>query len=381
MSAHVTSKPTEPQQCQYISLARPSWEIEPGDTGQCAEPVYANGRCILHIDLPDDEKSAEYTDLVAKKYERIAYKAAEDDFNFAGAILPPIDDLKLPAHLPRINFSTRSVRKLNFDNATIKGHAAFDGATVEGTASFFRITIEGPVTFRNATIKGSAAFGLATIKGDAYFDEATISMVALFSGATFDGEARFEKTTMGGASFSQAKFEGGALFDEATVESDAFFDDATFKKRVRFDRMTVGRDVTFENATFEKDTSLENATIKGNTSFCGASITGSASLKGATLEGDASFDRAHLTENVAFERCEVRGGLTFKNTTFLKPYSQEVACRAAKQNWEKAGDRATADSYHYLEMEAKRKQKPSWKRYPELPAQYIFGYGVHPWRV
>ncbi|MGZ4911025.1 MAG: hypothetical protein ACXV5H_12220, partial [Halobacteriota archaeon] len=46
-----------------------------------------------------------------------------------------------------------------------------------------------------------------------------------------------------------------------------------------------------------------------------------------------------------------------------------------------AGDRATADSYHYLEMEAKRKQKPSWKRYPELPAQYIFGYGVHPWRV
>lgn len=32
-------------------------------------------------------------------------------------------------------------------------------------------------------------------------------------------------------------------------------------------------------------------------------------------------------------------------------------------------------------MAAKRLQKERWKRYLELPVQYIFGYGVHPWRV
>ena len=61
---------------------------------------------------------------------------------------------------------------------------------------------------------------------------------------------------------------------------------------------------------------------------------------------------------------------------------QELGCRIARRRLEEHGDKDEADYYFYREMEAKRKQKPWYIRYPEFVfIQLIFGYGVHPFRL
>jgi hypothetical protein len=97
-----------------------------------------------------------------------------------------------------------------------------------------------------------------------------------------------------------------------------------------------------------------------------------------------------------FNKSEIKGELSFKYTTFIKPKAQEEACRKAKQIWEGLGDRSEEDHYFYREMEAKRKQRHLWisinnkfltknkliyMGYLELPIQYLLGYGVFPFRV
>jgi len=57
------------------------------------------------------------------------------------------------------------------------------------------------------------------------------------------------------------------------------------------------------------------------------------------------------------------------------------ALLTAKNIWKSLGDREKEDYYHYREMEAKRKQKNSIIKFVELPIQYIFGYGIYPFRV
>ncbi|MFC1907500.1 ion channel [Chloroflexota bacterium] len=89
----------------------------------------------------------------------------------------------------------------------------------------------------------------------------------------------------------------------------------------------------------------------------------------ATIEGDAWFDRANI------------GSLTFVKTIFGKAKTQENACRAAKVTQERNGYRDLADYHYYREMEAKRKQKRLLVKLLELPIQYIFGYGVKPFRL
>lgn len=74
--------------------------------------------------------------------------------------------------------------------------------------------------------------------------------------------------------------------------------------------------------------------------------------------------------------------MEFKDTRFETYTQQEIACRKAKILLEKNGDREQAGYHFYREMEAKRKQKPWYYRYPEfIFIQLIFGYGVHPWRL
>ena len=147
---------------------------------------------------------------------------------------------------------------------------------------------------------------------------------------------------------------------------------------------------------------FRGATIKGNASFLKAKMEGNAWFEYAKIKGDVDFTLSNITY------------LTFKDATFNNMSGQEEACRTARKTQERIGDRVLADYHFYREMEAKRKQKyktfslkpilklirklglekPIRKHtgflekerriywgFLELPVQYIFGYGVYPWRV
>jgi|GEM_PF-887143 uncharacterized protein YjbI with pentapeptide repeats len=363
MSPDSESQTNELQRCVYVFRDK---NFAKGKGEQCSEPVYSDGKCILHIGLPDDQSRSEYKDLAARKAERVAEKAAKDDFNFEGAILPSID------------FSEWSVPNLNFVDASIWEHALFEGATINGNVSFVGATIVGNVLFRDAIIKKKASFWEASIKGRASFVNVKIG---------------------GRASFVKATIEDNAYFEEACIGEYASFDGATINGEASFDKARIGGNVWFDNATIKEGVWLNGVKVKGHVSFEGAKIGGGAWFRQASIGGDASFERAELQKEIYAEG--VSGA----------PQAQAAIYRKAKQVWSGLGDRDKADYYFYHEMVAKRELKkptfsfrdavhrserknpkddiPSIKKYVrsyaeyflEWPIQHVTGYWVYPARV
>ena len=56
------------QQCEYVFRNE---NFERGKGLRCSEPEYKDGKCILHITLPNDKKSHEYEDITVKKAENL----------------------------------------------------------------------------------------------------------------------------------------------------------------------------------------------------------------------------------------------------------------------------------------------------------------------
>ena len=234
------------------------------------------------------------------------------------------------------NFEGAKLFEVDFSGMTIERILIFDYGVIRKNALFEEATLKSFALFTETAIKGYASFDGATIERGVFFDKTTIEGKASFEGATIKGEASFVKATIGFASFVKATIEGDVLFDGATIEGT----------------------VRFNGATIEGDTSFLKARIGGNTWFKNAKIKRYV---------DFSLSNIHY--------------LTFKDATFNNMSGQEVACRTARKTQERIGDRILADYHFYREMEAKRKQKHPIIRVLELPVQYIFGYGVHPWRV
>jgi uncharacterized protein YjbI with pentapeptide repeats len=234
----------------------------------------------------------------------------------------------------------------NFKGATFTGHADFSGATFSVYADF-----SGTTNFSGAIFREYADFRMAVFSGGADFTKVTFSEYAGFSGVTFSGYADFR----------MAIFSGGADFSWATFREYAYFIKATFSGDAYFVKSTFSGDACFVEATFIGDAGFNRATFSESADFGEATFNEKANFVGSQFKGD---------------------DLTFEGAIFKDPKSQEDACRRAKNVLEKNGNREEAGYHFYREMDAKRKQKPWYIRYPEYVfVQLIFGYGVHPFRL
>lgn len=198
-------------------------------------------------------------------------------------------------------------------------------------------TFEFGMDFSRSLIHGHATFLGSTVKGDMLFDEAAIDGGVWFIGSLIDGDI----------SFSQARVGCSAWFTGATIKGEVSFDRARLKEWAMFDK---------------------------------AKIHGNARFSNVTIEGDASFEEAVLMDDVLFYRSDIHS-LTFREARFIKMGAQEEASRTAKIIQERIGNRELADYHFYYEMIARRKQKNRAIKWLESPIQYIFGYGVKPFRV
>jgi len=179
-------------------------------------------------------------------------------------------------------------------------------------------------------------------------------------------------TIKGRLNFRNSYFKKVARFDRATFSEDAVFSEATFNDYARFDGATFNDYAGFNEATFNDYAGFSGATFNSFARFDGATFNSFAGFSGATFNGYAGFSGAKFEGEV----------LTFRGTTFILAQSQEEACRKAKNILEKNGNREEAGYHFYREMDAKRKRKPWYIRYPEYVfVQLIFGYGVHPFRL
>ena len=371
----------------------------------CLEKALPNSKyCILHIVLPEDTESAELKKINELKEEKVQEKVDKGDFNFEGA------------KLLEINFSKVAIKgNVNFKDVVIIRDALFSGAKIGGYARFDGAKVGRSARFDGAEIGGDAWFYGAEIGESAWFVGAKIGGSAPFGGAEIGGDASFDEAKIGGyALFDGAKIGGYARFDGAKIGRSASFDGAEIGESAWFHGAEIGGDARFYGAEIGESASFDGAEIGGSALFDGAEIGESASFDGAKIGRSASFDGAKIGGSASFDLLEIKGKLCFRDAIFEEPEAQEESCRKAKRICEDLGDRIEADYYFYREMEAKRKQKYKtfslkpilklirklrleklisnhieffekerriYRGFLELPIQYIFGYGVYPWRV
>jgi uncharacterized protein YjbI with pentapeptide repeats len=281
---------------------------------------------------------------------------------------------------------------LTDERKVISSQITIADSEIQGKANFTNAHFEKPVSFGGAKFTG----------GDADFRRAEFARgIADFRRAEFArGIADFRRAEFGGdADFGGAKFTGGcAYFGRAEFGEYAYFEGAEFGGYVSFG----GAKFTGEYAYFGR------AEFSGYADFGGAEFGGDAIFRGAEFGGDADFGGAKFTsEDVSFE-----------DTKFADPASQEAACRIAKRMMEEKGNKQKADYYFFRETEAIRIQNGikgiGREKYPApanirgrlsqlrdkiylLPSkikrfliydvleyvfiQRVFGYGVRPFNV
>lgn len=224
----------------------------------------------------------------------------------------------------------------------------FKGAILYN-ANFNGLKIDNDLVFTNSIIKNNFYCKKSEIEGDIWFD-----------GVKIDGNCFFEQSDITGtASFFKGDIKGNINFDKSSIGKYAWFEEFKANGEASFNHVVIGSSLSFKK------------------SFIGDNV----SFYGAKIGGYAWFDEANIGGNTWFDLTDIKGGLSFKNTIFKNIRGKERAYRSAKIIWERLGDRDRGDYHYYHEMEAKRKQKPFYIRYPELIVQYPFGYGVHPSRL
>ena len=316
-------------------------------------------------------------------------------------------------------------RTVNFRNTIFGRNAYFNGATFIRNAYFSEARFSRKTDFSGAIFIRKADFSEAIFSKDArfrgaifirdaFFSKSTFHMKVGFSGATFSRNADFNEATFSmNAKFARATFSGNAYFSRATFSKSAIFNESTFSADSYFNRATFSS-VYFSEAAFCFDSYFMGAIISTDAHFSGVTFGKNAYFSEASF-GNAYFSRATFSRIAYFSEATFNLGayfsgtnfagdfITFKNTVFVKPESQEEACRRAKNILAKAGNRDEEEYHFYREMEAKRIQKgirgnsglglgylslktDTWSfwrffSYDVLEwffVQKIFGYGVHP---
>ncbi len=264
--------------------------------------------------------------------------------------------------------------------------------------------IRSPIKIVNSQLDGTVEFGNAIFEEDITFYGTEFGLNAEFHASIFNRGAYFSGSQFKKANFSNTIFSKcghGAFFDGASFWAANFvgaqfdliaeFDKAHFLIQADFNESKFEY-VTFNESNFDSVTEFNNAylhqshfqkTIFGSfISFNYAEFGPDAVFWEAQFEGDAYFLGAKFEGTVEFARAHFSESICFYSTEFKEPRSQEDVSRLAKQILEGMGDREEAGHYFYREMEAKRRQKPWYIRYPEYVfIQWMFGYGVHPFRL
>jgi len=181
-----------------------------GDELVCFEEVWDDSDyCILHMNFPEDEKSADFQVLLEEKNKKIEENIKNYKGNFKGAILS------------EINFKNRNIDGIDLSYSTIKGDVVFTGATIN--ADFSDSTINGDVFFNEAII--NAGFNGSVITGNVFFNDATIESFVTFGGATIKGNVDLTNLTIEGELdfdfYGSAIIEGDVLFNGSKAEKYA----------------------------------------------------------------------------------------------------------------------------------------------------------------
>jgi hypothetical protein len=301
----------------------------------CNEDTYKDyDHCILHY-RPDIRSKEDIIEIQKLKHKKFKEKVSNADCNFDGIV----------------------IGEINFKGMEINSDVSFRDALVESVV-FISSIISGNIDFTDAKILQYANFYDANINGN-----------ALFNNVKFPNKAEFQKFKVKyGVDFSECVFNGCLTLKKSIIEGRVIFNDTTIKDYIILDSASI-------RFLIVDHTKINGPLFSKSTEIFGMSIKNSAALF-------MNFDNSTIINDIDLHSNELNEGISFLETSFKTPSTQEKTCRYTKNKWEKLGNRFKADYYFYREMDAKRKQKPFYSRYLEwLLIQFPFAYGVYPERI
>ncbi len=214
-----------------------------------------------------------------------------------------------------------------------------------------------PIIIKNSLINGIINFSGINLKNE-----------TVFTGTTFREIAYFYNVQFTHVNFTSARFCSDVIFHTAHFRDFAFFDGTQFSCPTSFacsqfscisyfGSAQFEGDVCFDRALFEQSSYFGYAEFSCPASFINTQFRGAALFLRAKFNTDADFSGTQFNR-VDFTETQFNGdSLTFKESQFGDPVSQEVACRRAKRVLEESGKTEDADYHYFREMEARRIQK------------------------
>jgi hypothetical protein len=233
--------------------------------------------------------------------------------------------------------------------------------------------------------------GYAIINSPISIINSEFAISVKFEDVFFKDEVDFSDTTFWRAvCFTGSKFNKFPQFANAKIYNDGFFDEVQFMigagfSGVRFCECAA----VFWDTCFDGTANFINSHFEGEAFFEGCWFGEIAEFSGAKFDSNTFFDKSEFKGSAQFGAFIDRKGtlfsgeiLSFIDAKFTESKTQEEACRKAKNVLEKNGNREDAGYHFYREMDARRKRKTWYYRYPEyIFIQLIFGYGVYPFRL
>ena len=365
--------------------------------------------CIVHMEPETSSNQGSVNQRpVIQSSEILAKIERGEDVEYDGVIVEgdldiTLQGVDLPKEAVERTVEEKLVR-LSEELKMISSKIAITDSEIKGNVNFSNSRFQVSITFNKTKFGGITNFTEAEFGGNASFKNAEFNGEHVdFRGVKFNGV----NIDFGGVNFNcryadirEAKFSGISNFGGALFSGYANFRGAEF----------TGESANFGRAEFGAFADFWRAKFNGRYSdFWGAKFNGGYSDFGeAEFGGDSYFGGAKFNGK----------DVSFEDTKFAKPASQEIACRIAKLKMEENGDKQKADDYFYREMEAIRIQNGirgvGSKMYPPpgnirdqlsqfkdrvalIPSkikrflihdvleyifiQRIFGYGVRPFNV
>lgn len=223
------------------------------------------------------------------------------------------------------------------------------------------------------------------IRGVCNFGEVAFEKEVDFSGSHFSECVDFcgSQFIDTNGDFSESLFSRQANFSASHFNCWADFRGSRFIKEASFSLLLVLGMANFSESEFNEAADFLRCQFRFDVDFRGAKFNEKVTFSGCEFSRDAYFSGCEFNQKIEFAGSQFNGdSLSFNCSKFFDPISQEGACRRAKNVLERNGDSQEAGYHFYREMEAKRRQKPWYVRFPEFFfIQLIFGYGVHPFRL
>ncbi len=272
----------------------------------CNEEVFEDSDyCILHLELPENENSAEFKRINSLKEKKVQEKIGNENFNFKGA------------KLFEVNFREVSIDKsnllnpinLNFINSKINGNITFEKSQIRGNILFDNSQIQGDVFFIDSGVVGKISFNYAKVK-NINFTKHTSFLNISFNNALIDGNVILEESTLDNITFNEAKKIKKIEIEKVTIAGNISFNSTIILSEVWFKEVHIEQDLYFQKAEIGSYVFLNDINVLGDLSFIGATVGGGIYLReGGHIGGDVTLLGLKKVENIRFEACNIDGNV------------------------------------------------------------------------